>query len=757
MSGMADPPGPKPSIVDADGQTAPPPRAAQVPCDSPGAPSEIAPSGGRLLQILDSLAAYVAFIDTRQRFSFVNRFFEENFGLPRGQILGRHLSDLLGKAAYDEIRPHAEKALAGQIASHETLLRLPGGRERWHNARMLPQLDDRGAVEGFVVFVHDVTLRRQAEEALRESEARARERLAEIEHLYATAPVGLALHGPDMRILRINQRLAAMDGLSVADHIGRSLGELLPDVAAAVEPIVQRVIASRQPVLDQELHVSTPARPTLVGLASFCPLTSESGEVLAVSVSVQDITEVKRTQQALRESEERLSRILESAMDAIVTLDRRRVIQLFNAAAEEMFRCPAAEAIGGSFDRFAPAALRRLLARYMRTLPGPGASRRYLWAPEGLQAVRQGGEAFPVEATISRAEAGGQPLYTIILRDVNERKQAQDELRKLQAENVYLRSEIQAGLDSDEIVGTSPAIRHLLTRIEQVAATGSTVLVTGETGTGKELVAKAVHRRSQRRDRLLVAVNCAALPGSLIESELFGHEKGAFTGATVRKIGRFEMADGGTLFLDEVGDLPLELQAKLLRVLQEGELERLGGSQTIRVDVRVIAATNRDLNEAVAIQRFRSDLYYRLNVFPIQIPPLRERPEDIPVLARHFVMKHATNMGKRIESIPGPTMKALQAYGWPGNVRELQNVLERAVIISPGPVLELGEWPAAPRLSEPEDHVLTLEELQREHILRALNRAGWRITGEHGAAKSLGLKATTLHARMKKLGIRRPN
>jgi transcriptional regulator with GAF, ATPase, and Fis domain len=306
------------------------------------------------------------------------------------------------------------------------------------------------------------------------------------------------------------------------------------------------------------------------------------------------------------------------------------------------------------------------------------------------------------------------------------------------------------------MVGESEAVRAILQSAEQVARTDSTVLVTGETGTGKELVAHAIHSRSDRRNAILVKVNCAALPAGLIESELFGHEKGAFTGALSRKIGRFEMADGGTIFLDEIGDLPLELQAKLLRVLQEGEFERVGGTTTLRTNARVIAATNHDLATAVDEQRFRDDLYYRLNVFPIHIPPLRRRTEDIPLLAHHFALQFATRMGRRIESIPAKTMDALMRYRWPGNVRELQNVIERAVIISQGSSLELGEWPPRGPRSDDTPTEQTLEEVERKHILATLDHTNWRVSGAGGAAGILGLKPSTLESRMKKLGITRP-
>jgi formate hydrogenlyase transcriptional activator len=329
------------------------------------------------------------------------------------------------------------------------------------------------------------------------------------------------------------------------------------------------------------------------------------------------------------------------------------------------------------------------------------------------------------------------------------------EIRRLkeraEAENVYLAEEIQTERGFEEIVGHTPALRRVLGRIEQVAATDSTVLVLGETGTGKELIARAIHNHSRRRERSLVSVNCGAISAGLVESELFGHERGAFTGALSRKIGRFELADGGTIFLDEIGDLPLDLQVKLLRVLQEGEIERVGGTQPIRVNVRVIAATHRDLEAAVQEGRFRADLYYRLNVFPLHVPPLRERREDIPVLVRHFVLKYAARMGKPIEHIPRKTLEALTAYDWPGNVRELANIVERSVIVSQGQTLEVGDWltsqPAAPR---------TLKENERDQILAALEATGWRVSGPAGAAVRLGLKPTTLEARMKKLGIVRP-
>ena len=339
---------------------------------------------------------------------------------------------------------------------------------------------------------------------------------------------------------------------------------------------------------------------------------------------------------------------------------------------------------------------------------------------------------------------------------------------KLAVEKLYLEEEIRSELNFEEIVGESTALKRSLGQVELAAPAGTTVLLLGETGTGKELFARAIHNLSQRRDRTFVKINCAAIPSGLLESELFGHERGAFTGAINQKIGRFELADKGTLLLDEVGDIPLELQPKLLRVLQEQEFERLGSTRTQRVDVRVVAATNLDLSRLVAQRQFRNDLYYRLNVFPIQIPALRERHEDIPLLVRYFVQRFSRSLNKEVAYIPADAMDALVRYSWPGNVRELENLIERAVLLSPGkelciPRSDLKSDPpvaadensfAAPTaLAAP---ISTLEQAERQHILRALKQTKWRIAGPNGAATLLGMKRTTLQARMRKLGIRRP-
>jgi len=328
---------------------------------------------------------------------------------------------------------------------------------------------------------------------------------------------------------------------------------------------------------------------------------------------------------------------------------------------------------------------------------------------------------------------------------------------QLQAENIYLREEIKLEHNFDEIIGQSAALRYVLFKVEQIAATDTTVLILGETGTGKELIARAIHSRSARKDRPLVKVSCASLPANLIESELFGHERGAFTSAQTRQIGRFELADGATIFLDEIGELPLELQSRLLRVLQDGEFERLGNSHTIKADTRIIAATNRDLEEEVHRGNFRKDLWYRLDVFPITLPPLRERTDDIPLLVNFMIQKFTRKLGRQIQAIPSNVMKTLQTYGWPGNVRELENVIERAVINTRGSTLQLAEKLATSQVEElAKNQWVGLEQIERDYIFRVLEETRWKIEGRDGASRILDLNPSTLRGRMRKLGIQRP-
>jgi len=427
---------------------------------------------------------------------------------------------------------------------------------------------------------------------------------------------------------------------------------------------------------------------------------------------------------------------------------------------------------GAEIDRYPNEVIRTLRAEGVQTICCiPLITQGRTFGTLNLASRRE--DAFPPENIELLQQVAAQ--IAIAVENALAFKQIDALKDKLAEEKLYLEEEIRSEFNFEEIIGDSQVLKRALAQVELVAPAGTAVLVTGETGTGKELIARAIHNLSPRRERTFVKINCAAIPGGLLESELFGHERGAFTGALTQKIGRFELADRGTLFLDEVADLPLELQPKLLRVLQEQEFERLGSNRTQRVDVRIVAATNSDLGKLVAERAFRSDLYYRLNVFPIHIPALRERPEDVPHLVRYFVQKFSRRLNKAVAYIPAEAMEALASYAWPGNIRELENFIERAVLLSPGkelrvPVSELKAVPvAAAAGEEPSSSITslasttssttaisTLEDAERQHILRALRLTEWRIAGSKGAAVLLGKKRTTLQARMRKLGIRRP-
>jgi formate hydrogenlyase transcriptional activator len=457
-------------------------------------------------------------------------------------------------------------------------------------------------------------------------------------------------------------------------------------------------------------------------------------------------------ERALRESEERFRDLYEEAPLAYVTEDFQSRFITANQAAMRILGITPEEVPGMVGLSLVP--------------DTPDAQRR---AKEALASVGRGTDTSGVILELrrkdngkpiwvewwSKPEPGGKYTRTMFV-DITDRVVAEQERARLQQQNVYLQDEIKSVHNFDEIIGRSSALLAVLDKIGRVAPTDATVLIYGETGTGKELISRAIHSNSRRRDKPLIKVNCAALPAGLVESELFGHEKGAFTGAIARHTGRFELADGGTIFLDEIGELPPETQVKLLRVLQEHEFDRIGGKSPMRVDVRIIAATNRDLMKAVREKAFREDLYYRFSVFPIQLPPLRERPEDIPLLAKYLLDKYAARIGRRFDGIEPDTLKRIMAYAWPGNVRELQNVIERAVILAPGPPLEVDPDVLGQSRTEPAGKAsAALDDVQREHILNVLRQTKWVIEGPRGAAALLGLHPNTLRSRLRRLGLSR--
>ncbi len=473
------------------------------------------------------------------------------------------------------------------------------------------------------------------------------------------------------------------------------------------------------------------------------------------------------SQNALAETNDGCHKLIQSFPFAVLLTNNAGSIRASNPPASKLLGYHETELIGASIGTLLPewfhvahADDRAQFAAQAATTPTD--------AGKQICALKKDGREMEVEIGLSTIQTAEGPMVVTSITDITEKSrsrrdldevsrqlsEANEKIRDMQerfgTEILHLKHEIKLDSVHTDIVGQSPALLKVLKDVEMVAATDSAVLVLGETGTGKELIARAIHRNSKRKGRLMVNVNCAALPASLVENELFGRERGAYTGALTREIGRFELADRSTIFLDEIGELPLELQGKLLRVIQEGEFERLGSSKTIHVDVRIIAATSRDLEKEVKEGKFREDLYYRLNVFPIRIPPLRDRREDIPMITWHFLHLLGDRMGRDVEMVHATTMAALQHYHWPGNVRELRNVIERSLIVNPGPVFvaELPRGFAATHMSGS-----TIEEIERNHIVRLLEQSGWRVRGPAGAAEALGLKPTTLEARMKKLGI----
>ena len=477
-----------------------------------------------------------------------------------------------------------------------------------------------------------------------------------------------------------------------------------------------------------------------------------------------------RRDRDLRERELKLSRLINSVKDSIVEFDSDLSITRFSRAAERTFGCKESQVVGSRLDSFLSHPSVERLKQFVQQLGQRPEEERSLWITDGIEAKEQNGSTFPAEATISSYTINHQHYYTLVLRNVNELLQAEAAIRSLKDETAYLRNQIETLQGSGEILGESQALRQVLADVERVAQNMTTVLITGETGTGKELIARAIHRRSPRANKPLVKVNCAAIAANLQESEFFGHERGAFTGATQPRVGRFKLADGGTIFLDEVGEMPLDLQAKLLRVLQEGEYEPVGSSTTEKVEVRVIAATNRDLEQMVEDGIFRKDLLYRLNVFPIHIPSLRERGDDLVLLAEAFLRRLAKRGPTSAIRLTEDCKVRLKRYDWPGNIRELENVIERAVITSKdGRTLNLSRalpegiplsqyTPVEAATSSQPQRLLTiteLNELERQNILLALKLSNWKISGKDGAAERLGLHPSTLSSRIRALGIER--
>jgi len=483
-------------------------------------------------------------------------------------------------------------------------------------------------------------------------------------------------------------------------------------------------------------------------------IRDSDGGLLGFAKITRDASQRRKAAEALRQSEERARTLFELSPDAILVCGADGRIEAANARVENLFGYTRGELLGQAVEILVPARFRDSHPKHRADF----AARPRL-RPMGigldLYGRRKDGSEFPVDILLGPVEDRDGRILIAVVRDLSERKRFEEALRRSEDEKRYLEEELTTTSQFDEIIGEAPGLKRVLKHVETVAPTDATVLILGETGTGKELIARAIHNLSPRRLRAFVKLNCSAIPAGLLESELFGHEKGAFTGAISQRIGRLELAHEGTLFLDEIGDLPLELQPKILRALQEKEFERVGSTRTIPVNVRLLAATNRDLAQMVENREFRSDLYYRLKVFPVQLPPLRERVEDIPLLAKYFLDQHSRRMNRRIETIPEDAIEALARWRWPGNIRELENFIERAVILSTGPTLRapLAELHQTAEVASETSQ--NFHDAEREHVLRVLRETKGHISGPNGAAERLGLKRTTLNSKMKKLGIKR--
>jgi PAS domain S-box-containing protein len=655
----------------------------------------------------------------------------------------------------------------GKSFDFEHRLQVPDGSSKHVRVTAHPSRDSLGNLE-FLGAVTDVSEQRQAEAVIRERER-------EVRQIVDLAPQLVSVYGPGRERLYANRMVLDYLGIGLDEWLQRSPGtHIHPDDSERVKACWNRALGSGS-AYDVELRVRKHDGSYRWFLARYNPVRDDKGQIMRWYVAGTDIEDRKQAEDRLRHENVALKRAEEKIREQEAELRQMldltpQHVHVLTADARLVYTNEIALKYHGSLLH--DWQLRPLIDWRIDELPitllHPDDRERVMCE---LKSTLSSGSPHETEARLLRNdskylwflfrynplrdEQGRVVRWYVAGTDIEDRKQAEE---KLQQENAALREEINQTSMLEEIVGTSPALTSVLSRISKVAPSDSTVLITGETGTGKELVARAIHRRSHRSSRPFVSVNCAAIPRDLVASELFGHEKGAFTGATQRRVGRFELADGGTIFLDEVGELPPDTQVALLRVLQEREFERVGGTQRIKVDVRVIAATNRDLDAAVASGSFRSDLFYRLQVFPIEIPPLRERREDIPLLVEYFIGRYARKAAKNIRHINKKALHLLRSYPWPGNIRELQNVIERSVILCESDIFSIDEsWLARPRAATESKRHSKLPrrlEAQEKHMIEeALKASRGRVFGPKGAAAKLGIPRSTLESKIKSLKI----
>jgi PAS domain S-box-containing protein len=681
-------------------------------------------------QASEGLEEMILVVDRDYRYVVANRAVLNAWGVKREWLIGRHLLETMGAEAFGSIKSKLEECLQGKIINFEKRTELPLLGDRDFAVSYLPLAGPSG-VERIAIVMKDITQRKQAERKLNLFRIL-------IDHSNDAVEV---VDPETLRFLDVNERACKDLGYTREEMLGFTVFDINPDADEATRHRVVEQLRAGEPILLQQRHRRKDGTTFPVEV-SLRMVQLDRSYVVGIA---RDITRRKRTESDLQQSEERFRVALKESPVTVFNQDRELCYTwIYNPHLHLQDA-----AIGKTDEDILGKKAAHLQELKRRVLETGVALREYVVIPHE-------GKNYAIDLAIEPLFDADKKIVGItgtsidiarLWEQANALRNAKDRLLQ---EKSYLESEIETELGFEEIVGQSPPLREVLKKARIVAPIDSTVLVLGESGTGKELVARAVHALSTRHEKNFIKLNCAAVPSGLLESELFGHERGAFTGAVSQKIGRVELADKGTLFLDEIGELPLELQPKLLRLLQDREFERLGGVRTLRVDVRIISATNRDLQQEVAERRFREDLFYRLNVFPIQMPTLRERRSDIPILVEHFVRKHSTRMRKRIEVIPSETKKVLENWNWPGNVRELENMIERMVILTNGPVLAAPPEELLAPTNAPDDD---FEEMERDHIVRILRETNGVLAGPDGAAIRLGLKRTTLQSMLKRFGI----
>ena len=703
--------------------------------------------------LVDSIPALIHTSRPDGYLDYFNKPWLEYLGATLEQVSGWNWTVFVHPEDVEGIVAKWRASLAsGEVFEYETRVRRADGEYRWMFHSKVPLRDERGNIVKWYGSSLDIEERKRAEEKIRQSEQ-------ELRTIIETIPAFIGTNLPDGSIDLVSQSFLDYLGLSKEQWLdwGWMTATHPDEVAGAVETFKAALTGGQPLEYEQRLRKSDGTYRWF--WSRNVPLRDASGKIVKWYGVLTDIEDRKRAEEKIREQEAGLRQILDLAPQLVAVfgpdserLYANRILLDYLGVTLEEWRRKFKSAVPSYHVQFVhPDDWERVTGDSARAVSIGSAFELEMRLRKGDGSYRW----FLARYSPLHDEEGQITRWYVTGTDIEDRKQAED---RLQRENVALREEIDKTSMFEEIVGSSPALRTVLSRISKVAPSDSTVLITGETGTGKELVARAIHRRSNRRPRAFVSVNCAAIPRDLIASELFGHEKGAFTGATQQRLGRFELANGGTIFLDEVGDLPAETQIALLRVLQEHEFERIGGTRRIHADVRVIAATNRDLQVAISAGSFRSDLFYRLNVFPIEIPALRERGEDIPLLIEYFIDRYARKAGKRITTVDKKTLRLLESYPWPGNIRELQNVIERSVIVCETENFSVDEsWLSQQPSSGKTERQLYLSEKvaaeEKEIIEAALRESQGRVFGPSGAAAKLGIARSTLESKIRSLKI----